>query len=215
VPMLTAICADSRVLAISYLDINDARINSFVNFAYIDRVFTSAQALEDGHMDNIFAAHRDNPDQIIGAMSFMDNGHLVAMSDTRIYGIDPASGTAWEMPLNNMINRHYFGSDWFVVAYGENLLNRVGYAAGTVAAYDAMGRRLFEFAAAGIIDSLVISGNNVVVGVDGHFTALSRNGQVLWQHTQPGSVDLAAIGGTDRIAAAAQAQTLVLHRVRR
>ena len=210
IPMLTQICHDGRVMAISYLDINDARINSFVNFALINQSESLAQGLDDG----IFAANTSNPGQIIGAMSFMDNGHLVAISDTRLFIMDPTGGTSFEKTLDNAINKHYFGNNWFVVSYGENLPGRQGLPPGTIAAYDSHGNQIFAIESETNLDTLTIDGNYALLGTNGRFTALSHSGETLWQHNQPAAFDAAILGNSNKIAAASPVQTQVWHRVR-
>lgn len=211
-PMLTDISRDGRILAISYLDKNDARLNSFVNFVFLNR----ADYFAHDYVDGIFASNRNNPDQIIGALRFMANGNLVAASDTRIFAIEPSSGvTIWEIPLGNHVSHFYVGDDWLAVAYGDAMLNRQGRPAHTIAAYNQLGEELFALPSGGRVDSLSMQGSSLIFGVDGRFTALTRQGQLLWEHSLPGNVSgFAMLGSHERIAAVWPAQTKVLHRVR-
>jgi len=206
VPMLADISHDGRFMAISYLDINDAAMNSFIRFISFDR----------GGADGIFAESLHNPDQIIGEMRFMENGNLIVISDRRIFAVNSAdASTIWEFPVNNRISRVAFSDNWFAVAYGSGLLNRNGYAPGTVIGYNAFGTRLFAYAAPGVADSLASCGNNLIVGMGGHFTALSQAGQTLWQLTLPNNVlSLSMLGNTNTVAAFTPTQTTIMRRVR-
>ncbi|MCL2397739.1 MAG: DUF5711 family protein [Defluviitaleaceae bacterium] len=212
VPMLGDISHDGSMWAISYLDINDAQMNSFVNFISVDRM----GHLVYDYLDDIFAASLDNPDQIIAAMRFMDNGTLVAISDTLIFAIDPTTGaTIWESPVNNRISRVFFGDNWLAVAYGEPILNRSGLPTGAVVAYSTAGARLFSHQIDSTATSLVGRGNNIVVGAGGHFTAISRNGQVLWEHTMPNNfTNMSILGSIDQAVASSPTETRVLRRIR-
>ena len=215
VPMLMDFSRDGNTLAISYLDINDAQINSTINF-----VFTrQADYLAHSYTHGIFASSLSNPGQIIGAMRFMQNGNLVAISDTRIFAVEPSSGlTIWENPVSNRITWFYIGRDLIVVTYGEALLNRHGSRPpGTVSVYNQNGENLFTHTmAAGRIDIAASCGNSVVVGVDGHFTAFSRSGAVLWEYALPNNVsDIVLIGGYNRFVAANPTEAVIHQRVRR
>jgi len=150
-------------------------------------------------------------------MRFMACGNLVAISDTRIFAIEPSSGiTLWEIPIGNRITWFYIGRDWIAVMYADALLNRSHHPPGTIAAYSSGGEPLFaNTLTAGSIDAAALRGNAVVVGIDGYFTALSRGGAVLWNHTLPNNVvDIAMIGDSDRIVAASPTEAVVLRRVR-
>ena len=212
IPMLTDISHDGRILAISYLDINDAQMNSFINFFFTDISDYLAHDYDFG----LHAASRENLNQIIGSIGFLENGTLVAVSDTRIFGVNSANGTTtWEIPVNNRISRVDFGGNWFAVSYGEGLLNRLGHAPGTVVGYNTSGSELFSFQATGIADSLNIRGSNAIIGSDGHFTAISRSGQILWEHSLPNVVNnMIILNSTDQVAITSPAETRVLRRVR-
>lgn len=215
VPMLMDFSRDGNTLAISYLDINDAQINSTINF-----VFTrQADYLAHGYTHGIFASSLSNPGQIIGAMRFIQNGNLVAISDTRIFAVEPSSGlTIWEIPVSNRISWFYIGRDLIAVVYDEALLNRHdSRLPGTIAVYGLNGENLFAHTmAAGRIDMAASCGSSVVVGVDGYFTAFSRSGVILWEYVLPNNVaDIALIGGYSRFVAASPTESVIHQRVRR
>jgi len=213
VPMLTDVCPNGRILAISYLDINDAQINSFINFVFV----READSLAHGLLDNIFSSSLSNPGQIIGAIGFMANGNLAAISDTRIFAINPANGqTLWEIPVNNRISSFYIGADWILVAFADGLLNRPAYALGTVVAYSPQGEELFRFQAQahGAVDTIAPARNSVTIGVSGNFTALNRNGRELWQHTSPSNIADFAMLNADQIVVAGPTEAEILRRER-
>jgi len=207
VPLLADISHDGRILAISFLDINDAEMNSFISFFPI----------YSGHVvaDGILAENRQNPGQIIGAMRFMTDGTLIAISDTRIFALDATAAVRWEEPLNNRIAHVAFSDSWLAVAYSENLLNRVGYPLHTVVAYNSTGTRLFLHTSPNAVGSLQIQGSNLVIGSGDYFTAFTNNGQELWQLALPANVQSVNImGSTNNIAVFSPARTEILRRVR-
>lgn len=212
VPMLMDISHDGRVLAISYLDINDAVMNSFVNLIFIEQ----SDYLAHEYTDGIFAGNRQNPEQIIGAISFMEDGNIVAVSDTRIFGISGTTGmTIWEFPVNNRMSQVDFGNNWFVVAYGSPMLNQPGVPLGTVHAYSAAGGRLFAFNADAYVDSVEIRGGNVVIGSGGTFSALARNGSLLWELELPNNIRSVSITSSpDQVVSFSATEARVLRRVR-
>jgi hypothetical protein len=208
-PMLMDISHDGRVLAISYLDINDAQMNSFISFVSIDGSHVGA--------DYIFAQNRHNPGQIIGAMRFLADGSLAVVSDTRIFVLNGAAATVWEKELDNRFTHVDFGDNWFAVAYGDAMLNRPGVPPGTVIAYNAFGTELFVHSTpAGAVRHMQAMGSNLVVGWgDGYFAALSAAGQVLWELTLPGNVqDIGMMGNGNNVVSLSPTQTNVLRRVR-
>lgn len=208
-PMLMDISQDGSVLAISYVDINDAEINSFISFVSIDGSHVGA--------DDIFAENRHNPGQIIGSMRFLADGNLVAASDTRIFILNAAAATIWETELNNRYTHIEFSDNWFAVAYGDSLLNRTGYEPGTVIAYNAFGIELFKYTApGGAVRYMQAGGGSLIIGCsEGHLTALSGNGQTQWEITVAGNIiDAGMIGSTNNIVTLSPAQTSILRRVR-
>ncbi|MCL2376450.1 MAG: DUF5711 family protein [Defluviitaleaceae bacterium] len=207
VPLLADISHDGRVLAMSFLDINDAEMNSFVSFFSID----------GGHVatDGIFAENRQNPGQIIGAMRFMADGTLVAISDTRIFAMDATAATRWERPLNNRITHVDFSYNWFAIAHGESLLNRTGHPPHTVIAYSSANTQLFSHSAPNAVGSLQANGNNLVIGSGDQFTALTNTGQELWQLALPNNVQSVNImGNSNNVAVFSPTRTEILRRVR-
>ncbi|MDR2182952.1 MAG: DUF5711 family protein [Clostridiales bacterium] len=209
VPLLMDISHDGRVMAISYLDINDAQMNSFISLVSIYGNHAGA--------DGIFAENRHNPGQIIGSMRFLANGSLVALSDTRIFVLNSVAETIWETPLGNRVTHVEFADNWFAVAYGDAMLNRPGHPSGTVIARNSFGIELFAHTTAGgAVRNLQAQGGNLVVGCNqGHLTALSNNGQVLWEKRLAGNVrDVGMLGDSNSLAALSPGQTSVLRRVR-
>ena len=210
IPMLTDISPDGRFLAVSYLDITSAQLNSRINFKFTRQ----ADYLAHDFTHGIFASSLSNPDQVIGAMRFMDNGNLAVISDTRIFAVEPSSGrTLWEISVGNRISQFYIGGDWILAAYGEALLNRQGRAAGELVAYDAQGREIFSLNV-GVADSLAVAGNSGIVEVGGHFTAFNRDGLILWDFVLPNNViDVAKIGA-DGFVAAMPVEAVIYRRIR-
>ena len=209
VPMLMDISHDGRVLAIAYLDINGAQMNSFVSFFSIDGSHVGA--------GDIFAENRHNPGEIVGAMRFLADGRLVVVSDARIFVLDATAATAWETNLNNRVTHVEFSDFWFAVAYGDAKLNRVGHAPGTVVARNSFGIQLFTYSApGGAVTGLQTRGGNIVVGsTGGHFAALSDTGQALWELTLPGNVQtVAMMGGPNNVVVLSPTQTSILRRIR-
>ena len=208
-PMLMDISHDGRVLAISYLDINDAEMNSFISFVSIDGSHIGA--------DYIFAENRHNPGQIIGAMRFLADGSLAVVSDTRIFVLNRAAATLWEKELGNRFTHVEFADNWFAVAYGDGMLNRAGLTPGTVIVYNAFGTELFAHnVPGGVVRHMQAIGGNLVVGCgNGHFTAFSGTGQVLWELTIPSNVQaIGMMGNPNNVVSLSPTQTNIFRRVR-
>lgn len=207
-PMTMDISHDGRVLAISYLDINDAQMNSFISFVSIDGSVIGA--------DDIIAENRQNPGQIVGPMHFLADGSLVVMSDTRIFVLNSSANVTWEKELDNRVTHIEFADSWFAVAYGDTMLNREGVAPGTIVGHNAFGVQLFSHTTLGRVMHMQTQGANLVVGCgEGRFAAISNNGQVLWEQILPGSVrDVGMLGSPNNVAVLSPTQTDVLRRVR-
>ena len=209
-PLLMDISHDGHVLAISYLDINDAQMNSFISFVSID------SSHHVGATD-IIAENRYNPGQIIGTMRFLADGSLVVVSDTRIFILNSVAATIWETPLNNRVTHVDFADNWFAVAYGDAMLNSSGYAPGTVVGRNAFGNEIFEHIMPGrAVRHMRAQGGSIVVGCnDGHMAAFSSAGQVLWEKTLASNVrDVGMLGNSNSLVELSPAQTNVLRRVR-
>ena len=166
-PVALDISKDGRYIAISYVDINDARMNSLIKFIFFDSAAFNIQALqEDGQVDGIFASHADNPNQIMGYLRFVTSNRLMAISDSRIALIDPHNNAQilWEIELNNRISRIVKEDGWFAVAYGEQLINRSGYSHDTVVVYNMQGNVMMRHSSVAVEaisafgDLLMISG---------------------------------------------------------
>jgi len=209
-PILMDINHDASVLAIAYIDINDAEMNSFISFVSIDGSHVGA--------DDIFAENRDNPGQIIGSMQFLADGSLAVVSDTRIFVLNSAATTVWQAELNNRVTHVAFADSWFAVAYGDIMLNRVGMPPGTVVAHNALGAtQLFAHTLpGGVVRHMQMGGGHLVIGSgDGHFTALAGNGQAQWELTLHSNIsDIGIMGNVNNVVSLTPTQTNVLHRVR-
>ncbi|MCL2574612.1 MAG: DUF5711 family protein [Defluviitaleaceae bacterium] len=207
-PIAMDISPDGRVLAISYLDINDAQMNSFVSFFSLDGSHVGAE--------DAFAQSTQNPNQIIGHIRFLENGRLVAVSDTRVFILNATADTIWETELTNRFTHLAFSGNWFAIAYGDIMLNRDGYAPGTVVGYDADGVRVFQHTVdGGAVHNLQAMGDYIVIGGSGHFAGLSRRGDVVWEHTIGGNIGgVGLMGGANELVVTTPTQTSILRRVR-
>jgi len=207
--MLMDISYDGSVLAISYLDINDAEMNSFISLVSIDGSHIGAE--------DIFAQHRDSPGQIIGYMRFLADGSLVVMTDARLFVLNTAATVVWETMLDNRVTHIKTAESWFAVAYGDAMLNRDGHMPGTVIGRNAFGVELFRYTAPGrMVRVLQAMGSDVLIGCsDGRLAAISGAGQLLWERPLGSSVRGAGImGNHNSLVEVSAMRTSVLRRVR-
>jgi len=184
IPIATDISDDGQILAISFLNINDAQMRGAIQF----RTIRGNGAEQSGE---VFAMSLESHNQVIGAIRFMDGNGLIAISDQRFFLINPDNSAqiVWEIELNNHIFDMNFGNDWFAMGFGDPILNRSGYPSGTIVAYDLSGDVIFSHENQGRITQLVGRSRDLIVGIHNHFTALNHNGDILWQYSAPTNVN--------------------------
>lgn len=140
-PVAVDISPDGIYIAISYIDINDAIVNSIIKFIHLD-----SNRLTYENVDGVFAVSMYNPNQIIGKIHFVDNTRLVAISSSRIFMVEPHNNAniSWEIKLNNRINSISIENNWFAVAYGSAFINHLGHEAGSINVYNMHGQKIFS-----------------------------------------------------------------------
>ena len=201
-PVAMDISADSRYLAISYLDISDAQINSVVQFISLEP-----------YNGGVFAMDAANHGQFVGLVRFMENNRLLTISDRQISLISPHERVQllWEIEINNHITAAEFGSDWLALAFGDELLNHIGRPANTITIYNMSGQEIFSYQSARATTSLSSMDNTLIAGSNNHFFALSPAGNTLWQHSAPSNIaHLHFLSNTDTIIAISPTNAAIL-----
>ena len=202
IPAAIDISNDGRFLAISYLDIGDAQMNSVVQFI----------SLDDG---GVFAMTAANHERFIGVIRFMDDNRLLTISDRCISLINPYSRAEvlWEIELNNRIASAEFGGNWFAIAYADELLNHSGRPANTIVVYNLHRQEIFTYSSPRSITSLSSKNGSLILGANHHFTALSPSGDTIWQHIAPNNVTaLHFLDDADTALAVSPTNAVILHR---
>ncbi|MCL2171512.1 MAG: DUF5711 family protein [Defluviitaleaceae bacterium] len=198
IPVALDISASGQYLAISYLDINEAQMSGVVKFIALDA------RLE--RIESVFAMTAKSPNQLIGHVRFFGDNRLLAVSNQRIFLIDPhnRAEVLWEIPLNNRLSAIAHGGGWFAVALGEEILDaeNPGRAANTVVAVNLNGQEIFTNQADSPVTHLTISDRAMIIGRNNHFTALESGGAILWQHSGLTNINRMEFFGNDNRALA-------------
>lgn len=183
-PTGAVISDDGETLAVSFLDVIGARMNSSVSYARLSK----GASLE--YTNNVFAANPRNPDEIVAAMKFINNGDtLIIITDKRIRRVDMSDPSAekWSVAFDNEITSVAYDHDIGIVVGLGKATSVSGVKAGTLQYRSSVtGEVLWETLVSERQDINALSADNgVIVGVSGTFTAFSRGGDRLWDWQMP------------------------------
>jgi hypothetical protein len=137
-PINCAVSEDSRILALSFLDVSAAVIGSSINFYYINK--NEAK----GGADGPFAFSGDNPGGVFGAMRFF-GGSLIVCSEDAVYMFEPDKAEMGKtvVPLKNKITAAAIDDGKAAVALGE-AAGEGAEPPGRVIVFDKALRRITE-----------------------------------------------------------------------
>lgn len=185
-PLSCHVSDDNRILAISFLDISDIKINSMVAFYYINKNENPAADENEG-----FLASYTIPDSIVSIVRFMENNNLVAVSDKEINFFKAEStknsDTFRKEPfvLNNKLQYiNFINKKNIAIALGEPYNDRSkAEEAGTVKWLDMEGSVLASYKADKTITYMSSGLNSTIIGTSRSYTALNSKGAEIWNYT--------------------------------
>lgn len=176
-PMAVELSNDNRIFAVSYLDTTDVEMVSKVFFFYINK----SDAAD--WVDNMFASVEQS-EEVVALLKFMDDGRLVAVTDTAIFAMNMAGIRLWSYPLTNQLDKINMDNPKnIVVAYGEELSGKEGKEIGTVEWISMDGSVNAVFEGGDTVTYLNTKNNTTVIGMGRHYYNVKNTGKVIWQHT--------------------------------
>ncbi len=178
-PVSADVSNDGRVLAVSFLNV-DVRLSSKIVFAFINA--DESRGYEDG----IFAS-KEITGEWAATVKFMDNNNLIVVTEAQILCYKPNEQklieNPWSIQLNNKLDKLAFsGSDGFVIALGEPLLNKEADDSGLIQFYNLSGAKTGEYNLDGKCSYLSASSYGAIAGADRIYTAINNRGDVMWEY---------------------------------
>lgn len=174
-PIATDISDDNKTFAISYVDTTDVYPIGLISFFYINP--------EDSeqYTDSLFSSVMRN-NEVVGAISFRENGVLAAVSDRGIYGFD-GKNTVWEYPVNNNIDYISFqDKNHIVFVLGEGMGAESKEKAGMVYWLKNDGTKDAFFENEKKISYLSAWEDGVIIGTNKTYLGLRHTGNVAWKY---------------------------------
>lgn len=174
-PIAIDISDDGRIVAISFLNINNVNIQSNILFFYVYDI----ESL--GYIDGMFGASATQEGQIIGTLNFMFNNQLVAVSSNQIVGIS----TSIENLLNVVWHVEFETSVSHVVFVNDRTI-AIAYENGRIEFYSHFGSLIGTHDIGSPIRYINANYDNIIVGtgyLNRTFYGIDTRGRVLWQLT--------------------------------
>lgn len=188
-PIASDISNDNKILAVSFLKINDLNMTDVISFYYISR--QDGKTTESS--DSMFSSFKEE-DQIIPILKFMDSNNVIAVSDKAIIcaGIKDISNNAestkcekkWSIELKNKLDCIDFPNGKYItVAYGEPFINKENSEKkGMVKWYNLEGGKSNEFIMDKTVTGLYSNNNATIIASDRNFKAVANKGGLIWEH---------------------------------
>lgn len=186
IPFACDISNDNSMLAVSYLDITDIKIKSTVIFYSIDSNLT------DGFINDYILAAFNEDENIIAVLKFMDNNHLITVSDKNItctyVKLEPSGNVkhneVWKKSLTNELEHISFIDDKTIaLAFGEAFINTEDSLMPNTAIWlNVDGTLINEITMDKEITSLTSNNSVTIVKSDRLVQAYDNKGNKLWEH---------------------------------
>ncbi len=188
-PVAVDISQDNRIIALNLLDLRDLSVVSGLTFCYLNTDEAK------GYTDSVFAS-KNKQDQVIAALSFLEDGTLVSLSEEEVCGITFENNNevkyAWEIPLNNKVEIIAYYGDRFALALGSGLINRQPEPTGTVQIYNSKGVLTGSEKLDKVPSFINLNYGNCMVGIGKTVYALNEKGKILWEYNALQHVEYAA-----------------------
>lgn len=185
-PLACDVSDDGKYVALSLLDINDVVPASKILFCHIKK--TDSNQMET---DTIFYGS-EKSDQLVGIMKFMDNGMLIAVSDSGIFGMEAVNDTVlekWTLEFNNQLDKiSYNSGKGFAIALGKGLINKSSEPVGTIKYYNIKGENKFDVSGDGPASFLWAGQDSLLIGNGTGWKVLDTKGRQLWEYQAPYNV---------------------------
>ncbi len=184
-PVASDISNDNKILAVSFLSINDIDMQSKILFYYINNL--DADNVETS--GSMFASFLEE-DCIAAVLHFFDDNSIAAVTDKNIICFEVSSDAnekyreKWSFDLKNRLDVVSVADKKYIyAAYGERLINvDEPYEKGTVHCFDAAGNRKCEIFTERKITGLYPRDDAVIIAMDRKFQAYSSGGSFRWEY---------------------------------
>lgn len=174
-PVSTDISDDNKSFAISYVDTTDVQLMGHVLFFYINSKDS------ENYTDSMYAS-TDVPDEILGTVSYGDNG-LRVVSDRGLYGLQNNGIKRWKYSFSNMVEYISFqNKDRVVVAYGQKTAGSDGRAVGTVSCIDNSGKEKASYETGANVTYLSAWEDGIIAGNEKNYTGIRYTGRESWRY---------------------------------
>lgn len=175
-PISTDVSDDNKSFAVSYVDTTDVYPIGRVLFFYVNPEDS------ENYTDSLYASAADKADEIIGTISYCDNGVLAAVSDKGVYGFRD-SEEAWCYQLTNVVDYISFQQkDRVVLTLGDALPGEEGKEEGTVCWLSDNGAEEASYVSGKEISYLSVWKDGIVVGTDHTYTGIRHTGREAWTY---------------------------------
>ena len=202
IPTAMDISDDGRMFAVSFMNINNIKLQSNILFYYIDNAEANGVESSNGMYTSVVCE-----DCMPFMLKFTPDNKCVALMDDRAVFIDPAeSGETQklEVSLGNSIGYACVNGDGTVaIALGEPLLNAAEQLEkNTVLWYNSNGDKVNEYKAERDITGLFYGDDITVIAMDRYFEAYKTKGGSVWQYTAlQDTTKVLAYNGNDKMLA--------------
>ncbi len=186
IPVTSAISDDGSILAIGFLNITEISISSRVSFYEIN-----SNAYKSSETENPVFASFTEENAAFGAIRFLDNSSLAAVSDKSITFVElkPNETEKYKekskIQFKNQIKQIAFDQNSNIyISFGDKLINSETDALenGTVIGYNKNGGELFRIQTKRKVTGIYPKNRNILIGMDRYFHCYDLSGNFLWEY---------------------------------
>lgn len=179
-PVASDISDDGKILAVSFVTIDEINLKTKVLFYYIGE-----KENEESDSDSMFASFV--LDNSVGAMiCFMKDGSVIVVSDSKISCIDFSDGYTerWSKELNNELSAIAFPEKKYVaIAFGKKFINAKNPEEENIVKWFGLtGKEEANFKSNKTVTGLYPYEKATIIAADRSFNAVKNNGSLIWSY---------------------------------
>ena len=177
-PVSLDISGDGRLVAVSFLDINNIRFGSKIGFMYT--------SVEGKNYSKSIIAGIECEDIFIACVYFGEGNRLLYLSDAELACIDVEAKNGpeiiWKKSLSYKISAFAPGEKYFAVSYAEGLNANGPEYEGLVEIFTYDGRAAGSYDFADLVVYISSAADNFIVTDGKNAAAINSKGSLIWEY---------------------------------
>lgn len=202
-PVNSNISPDGKILAVSYIDVNNINIDSKIIFMHTNQ-------------DDIFASVHEKNNFVYG-LNFLSNNVIILAGEKQIVSESLLPGNLkeqWRLKFDSKISEFSFNNNFMAVKFDNDNFNFYSRTKSLIKFFSMSGKQIGEFKSSDLINFIEVGDkfDNVLIGSLNDFFISDQKGEILWKHSLTGECRFAVfLNKPNRILAISPAKVFVLN----